>query len=273
MISPDTYLQFHLVFTLPVIALLLGIAWRRDTALDSLPSIAGAAVILLLAVVYTTPWDNLLIEADVWWYGDDVVWRSIWAAPVGEYLFFILQPIATLLFLSLLPIPTDTDIRLSLRERALGLAAGFGVSLLGGALVLSGDSWLYLGSTMLWGGPVLAIQWAFGWTHLWRMRRVFAVAVVVPTLYFWVADWTALSLGLWTISKTYTIGVTPFGFPFEEAFFFLITNMFVVQGFVLYLWLVDKWPTIRDSPSLLAYRQYFSAQRTMSETPMTDDDD
>jgi len=272
MIPPDTYLQFHLVFTLPVIALLIAVAWRRDTALDDLKGVVGAAVILVLAVVYTTPWDNLLIEAGVWWYGDGVVWRTIWAAPVGEYLFFVLQPVATLLFLSLLPIPTDTDLRLSVRERALGLSAGLAVSLLGGGLLLLDESWLYFGSTLLWGGPVLAIQWAFGWTHLLRMRRSFAVAVVVPTLYFWVADWTALSLGLWTISKTHTVGVAPFAFPFEEAFFFFVTNLFVVQGFVLYLWLVEQWSPA-TTRSLLAYRQYFRPQRTMSEPPLTDDDD
>jgi len=256
MIPPETYLQFHVVFTLPVIAVLAFVNWRRDSVLDGPVSALGLAIILVLAFTYTTPWDNLLIEAGAWWYGDGVVWQTVWAAPVGEYLFFVLQPIITVLFLALLSIPTDTELRLSGRERIAGVVAGLSVSGVGGALLLVGDSWLYFGSTLLWAGPVLAIQWGFGWTHLWRARRTVAVAIAVPTLYLWVADWTAISLGLWTISETYTIGIAPFGFPFEEAFFFLITNVFVVQGFVLYVWLVDQWPTVADSPWLVRYSRY-----------------
>ncbi len=258
MIPPETYLQFHLVFTLPVIAVLLVVSWWRGTALDGPVPVAGMVVILVLAVVYTMPWDNLLIEAGVWWYGDGVVWHTVWAAPVGEYLFFVIQPILTVLFLCLLSIPTDTDLRLSLRDRLLGVLAGVGVSVVGVVLLLSGDSWLYFASMLVWAGPVLAIQWGFGWTHLWRARRPVAIAIVVPTLYLWVADWSAISLGLWTISETYTIGVAPFGFPFEEAFFFFITNVFVVQGYVLYLWLVAQWSTVTSTQPFARYSQYLS---------------
>lgn len=256
MIPPETYLAFHLVFTLPVTLLLVGVSWQRGTRLANPTARVGLAVILLLAMTYTTPWDNLLIEADVWWYGEDVVWFTLWAAPFGEYLFFVIQPIITVLFLSLLPIPTDTNLRVARSHRALGAVAGLGVSALGIVLVGVGDAWLYLGSMVAWAGPVLGIQWAFGWTHLWRARRTVAVAVAVPTLYFWVADWTAIQLGLWTISGTHTVGVAPFGFPIEEAFFFVVTNLFVVQGYVLYLWLVAQWsaavsawPLVRHLPS------------------------
>ena len=266
MIPPETYLQFHLVFTLPVIALLLVVSWWRGTVLDGPVPAAGLFVLVAVAFVYTTPWDNLLIERGVWWYGEEVVWQTVWAAPVGEYLFFVLQPVITLLFLSLLSIPTDTDLRLSRRERALGVAGGLAVALLGAVLLLSGDSWLYFGSMLLWGGPVLAIQWAFGWTHLWGARRTVVIAIAAPTLYLWVADWSAISLGLWTISETYTVGVAPFGFPFEEAFFFFITNVFLVQGFVLYIWLVEQWPTLKHSPWVLRYRQYLPTRAVQNSS-------
>lgn len=255
MIPPETYLQFHLVFTLPVIGLLLAVSRWRGTRLTDPAALGGLVVVLVLAVGYTTPWDNVLVEVGVWWYGEGVVWRSLWAAPVGEYLFFVVQPVITVLFLCLLSVPTDTDLHLSRSVRLAGALAGFGVSALGGVLVLSGDSWLYLGSVLVWAGPVLAIQWAFGWPHLWRARRTVAVAVAVPTAYFWVVDWTAISLGLWTISETYTLGIAPVGFPIEEAFFFVITNVFVVQGYVLYLWLVAQWSTVAESPLVARYRR------------------
>lgn len=261
MIPPETYFQFHLAFTLPPIAVLLVVCWRCDTLPDG-PGLVGLAVILALAVGYTTPWDNLLIEAGTWSYGEGVVWRTLWAAPVGEYLFFVFQPIVTVLFLSLLSVPTDTDIRLPRRDRLRGLVAGLGVTTLGVVLLFAGQSWLYLGSVLAWSGPVLALQWAFGWPHLWRARRAVAVGIAVPTLYFWMVDWTALSLGLWTVSGTHTVGLAPFGFPVEEAVFFLVTNVFVVQGYVLYLWLVAQWPTVVDSPVLARYRRYLPAPVT-----------
>ena len=51
----------------------------------------------------------------------------------------------------------------------------------------------------------------------------------------------SISLGLWTISPETTVGIAPFGLPIEEAVFFLVTNLLVVQGLVLYWWLVDWW--------------------------------
>lgn len=244
MIPPETYAQFHLVFTLPAIALLVVVSWYRGTRMDSPGAVAGLVVILALALGYTTPWDSLLIETGVWWYGDGVVWRTVWGVPLGEYVFFILQPTATILVLCLLDVPTDMSLSLTARERIAGLLAGVGVSLVGAVLLVSGDAWRYFAAILAWAGPVLAIQWAFGWTYLWHVRRTVATAVLVPTLYFWVADWAAISLGLWTISGTYSLGLAPFGFPIEEALFFLVTNLFVVQGYVLYCWLVAQWPTV-----------------------------
>lgn len=79
------------------------------------------------------------------------------------------------------------------------------------------------------------MQWAYGGHHLWRLRRVIAVAVAAPTLYLWIADRIALALSIWHISDQFTTGLALFGLPIEEALFFLVTNMLVVQGLVLAL--------------------------------------
>ncbi|MDZ5811562.1 lycopene cyclase domain-containing protein [Halorubrum sp. AD140] len=258
MLPPSTYLEFHLVFTLPPIALLVVAACRRENALTGrIPGI-GILVIVMVAVAYTTPWDNYLIHRGVWWYGTGVTWGYVGSVPVGEYLFFALQPLLTVLFLVQLSIPTDTDIQLGRCERAVGVLGGLSVGALGAVLVVSTPSTLYLGAILLWAGPVLAIQWGFGWTHLWRIRRTVAVAVAVPTVYLWIADRIAISLGLWVISATNTVGVAPFGLPLEEATFFFVTNLFVVQGFVLYVWLLDRWPSVADSPLAARYRRYLA---------------
>jgi len=81
--------------------------------------------------------------------------------------------------------------------------------------------------------------------HLLRAvwRRV-ALAIGVPTLYLWAADWVAIELGIWVISSSHTIGIGFGSLPIEEALFFLCTNVFVVQGVVLYVWVVDQRPDL-----------------------------
>ncbi len=242
--TPETYLGVHLTFVLPPILLLGTLAYLRPAARWGPAPFFGLGVILVLAVVYTTPWDNLLIEQGVWWYGDGVTAGHVWAAPIGEYLFFVLQPILVALWLYNLEIPVDGSLRIGLRARLVGAGGGLAVGTVGVALLFAAPSTLYLGAILAWAGPILAVQWAFGWPHLVRARRAVAVGIGVPTVYLWVADWYAITNGLWTISSTYTVGLAPFGLPIEEAVFFLVTNVFIVQGLVLYLWLLEQWPTV-----------------------------
>jgi lycopene cyclase domain-containing protein len=242
--TPETYLGVHLVFVLPPILLLAALAAARPSATWGRVPFAGASVIVALAFVYTTPWDNLLIGWGVWWYADGVTAVTLGAAPLGEYLFFVLQPVLAALWLYNLEIPTDGDLRLSRRTRLVGVGAGIAVGAVGLGLLAAGPSTLYLGAILAWGAPILAIQWAFGWPHLLRARKAVAVGICAPTLYLWLVDWYAVTSGLWTISRAYTVGIAPLGLPIEEMVFFLVTNAFVVQGLVLYLWLVEQWPTV-----------------------------
>ncbi|MFC4245471.1 lycopene cyclase domain-containing protein [Natribaculum luteum] len=240
MTVPLTYLEFHALFVLPPVVALFVAAMRRERAWWNRRAVAGIGIMSTLAVVYTTPWDNALIDRGVWWYGDGAVALTLWHAPLEEYLFFVFQPALTALWLYQFVSVESVPLRLPVRTRLVGLAAGLLVTVVGAALVLASSSTLYLGATLLWAGPVLAIQWAFGWPYLWRTRRVVAAGVLVPTLYLWIVDWIAIDLGIWVISSTYTTGFTLAGLPVEEAVFFLVTNVFVVQGLVLYRWLLDR---------------------------------
>ena len=93
-----TYLQFHLYFIVPPLVL-LAVGSRRP--LTSAHPRAGLflVVIAAIALVYTTPWDNYLVWREVWEYGPDRVIGVIGYVPVEEYLFFILQPLLTGLWL------------------------------------------------------------------------------------------------------------------------------------------------------------------------------
>ena len=235
-----TYFGFHLTFVVPPAVGLTAASISSPAREGTDVPVGGLLVIVALALLYTTPWDNYLIEYGVWHYGEGVVAGTIWHAPLEEYLFILLQPIVTALWLSRVheggaPGPTA-----STRDRLVGLAAGALVGAVGAALLTS-DPTFYLGAILLWAAPVLAIQWLVGWPYLWHHRRIVGVGVAVPTLYFCVADRVALWRDLWVIADRYTVGVAPFGLPVEEALFFLVTNLFIVQGLVLYEWVLARW--------------------------------
>ncbi len=231
-----TYLQFHLVFILPVIGLLGALIRRRLAERKNPRDLWSLGAIVVVALAYTTPWDNYLVYRGVWSYGADRVIGVIGYVPVEEYLFFILQPILTGFWvLYLLDREGDAPATIiSNRARWIG-------GLIGAALTLYGiwgigrDEHLYAGLILAWAGPVLAGQWAYSGRLLWARRRVWAIGVAAPTLYLWAADRLAIGMGIWDISGKYTTGLHLFGLPIEEALFFLVTNLLVVQGLLMFL--------------------------------------
>ena len=77
-----TYLQFHLVFTIPWVVLFGFLTVRAYRAGRPVAGSLGArsrfALLALaahvgMAVVYTTPWDNYLVATRVWWYDPALV--------------------------------------------------------------------------------------------------------------------------------------------------------------------------------------------------------
>jgi lycopene cyclase domain-containing protein len=250
-----SYLTFHFVFTLPAI-LVLGLTQPRPLAgIDDVRARWAIPLICVIAFSYTTPWDNYLVANEIWWYGPNRVWATWGYVPIEEYMFFVLQPILTGLFLyhylgrwhpyaDFQPVRTTVGFRpsttawtsASILPRLSGLVFFGGLGLLGAYLITSGwDPGLYMGLILAWACPVLAGMWLYDGPRLWRERRTIFVGTGLPTLYLWIADATAIHLGIWTISDQYSLGFDPFGLPVEEATFFLVTNLLVVQGILLFL--------------------------------------
>lgn len=123
MTVPLSYLEFHVLFILPPIAFLAWLAIRREDAWWGRDPLSAVAIVCALALVYTTPWDNLLIAEGVWWYGDGAVAATIWHAPLGEYLFFVLQPVLTAFWLFQWPQIADRSLALPRSHRVLGASA------------------------------------------------------------------------------------------------------------------------------------------------------
>lgn len=226
-----SYLAFLSVFIAPPLLLLAWSQRRRPRAIHPRAPWFLAAI-SAIALVYTTPWDNYLVWRGIWNYGPDRVVGTIGYVPVEEYLFFVLQPLLTGLWLcALLPARAASSSSLSRWAGALfyGAATALGVVLLGRT------EGTYLGLILAWAAPVLALQWAYAGREIWARRRAFLVAVAVPTLYLWMADAFAISRGIWRISEAHTLGPSVGVLPLEEAVFFLVTNLLVVQGMLLFL--------------------------------------
>jgi putative membrane protein len=116
-----------------------------------------------------------------------------------------------------------------------------------GVVCLNFEKTRYLGLILAWAMPVILLQWFFGGNHLLTNSRIFLLSTFLPTFYLWVADGLALSWGIWSISETYTIGVSIGSLPFEEAVFFLVTNLMVSQGVILFVVMENEVAKVIDS--------------------------
>ena len=233
-----TYLTFLLLVLIPPIALMLSVHRRPQLESEDLRVDLAIPLVSLIALFYTTPWDNYLVARNVWWYGPDRVLGTIGYVPVEEYLFFLLQPLLTGLFLyqylgrfATSPKPSSPI------ASWMGTAIFGGMSALGAVLLLDGrPGTLYLALILTWAPPLLAGMWLYDGETLWALRVPLLVTTALPTLYLWIADAIAIRNQIWTISPEYTLGVSPFGLPIEEATFFLLTNLLVVHGVLLLLY-------------------------------------
>lgn len=227
-----TYFEFHLVFLLPPLALLAG-RWLRSGGSGTRRESFHVLLLATIALAWTTPWDNYLVWKGIWSYGPDRVVGTVGYVPVEEYLFFLLQPV--LLGLLYLEIERRLPARGagSARVRWAGTLFWLAAAVAGGSL-LRVPSGTYMGLILVWAGPVLAGQWAWAGSEIAAWRFPAGATVAAGSLYLWIADRIAIGLGIWEISPDFTTGLKIIGLPVEEAAFFLLTSLLVVQGLVLF---------------------------------------
>lgn len=243
-----TYFGFLALFLLIPLAVLGVLNWldhRRGITLpNELQGFPAWAVVLahvLVAVIYTTPWDNYLVATAVWWYDPALVTGiTIGWVPIEEYTFFVLQTFLAGLWLLYLsrrmkfgagPIVHAQQIR-TISTSILGLIWLATV----GLLVNGWSPGTYLALILVWALPPIMLQTAFGADILWRHRKLVAATLLPPLIYLSIADALAINAGTWTISPTQSLNIYLAGqLPIEEFIFFLITNTLVVFGVILVL--------------------------------------
>jgi lycopene cyclase domain-containing protein len=230
-----SYAAFLLIFLVPPIVV-GGWYFIQNDESESKKTVAYSILTLvILAVSYTTPWDNYLVKTKVWWYGPDRVIGTIGYVPIEEYSFFILQTIMTGLWYFFL----HNKIGLSSQAHPNRYIKHF-ISVFYVALIALGILWFnqeesrYLSLILVWAMPVVLLQWVVGGQYLLTNLKLFMFAIFVPSMYLWVADSIAIADGIWLISPEQTLGFAVGPLPIEEAVFFLLTNWMVIQGMILF---------------------------------------
>lgn len=240
-----TYFGVLATFVIPPLLILLILvprdvwAWviRREGRVNWEPYLVILAHVIL-ALVYTTPWDNYLVANNVWWYDPDLVTGvTLGWVPVEEYTFFVVQTLlagfwtlALRRFVFTAPIPVKASA--ALRGWAVGLVITLWVASTVG-LLLGPASVTYLTLILSWALIPVLLQVAFGADILRANGRLLIAAVLTPTLYLWIVDAIAIQSGTWTIDPAQTTGLKVGPLPVEEMVFFFMTNLIVAFGVTL----------------------------------------
>lgn len=231
-----TYLNFLLLFVVTP-ALLLWL-WLRPQLSRRWYLATGA--LCLIAFIWTSPWDNYLVASGVWWYDAPMVLGLVIGyVPIEEYAFFILQTLLTSLLLlavqRYLPPPRRPFVP---RHPAwalliiLPLLVGVLLGLLAAKPQLN-----YLLLELGWLALLpLTLQYFWGLDILLHHWRPWLLSTAIPTGWLAAMDALAIQQGTWHISPDHTTGILLAGLlPVEELIFFLITNLLIVQGMLLFL--------------------------------------
>lgn len=212
------------------------------------PVWVGIGVHILLAVVYTTPWDNYLVATGVWYYNPELVTGLVIGhVPIEEYTFFVLETILSGLlwwwlarWIALTPRPSPSGRGgFTPNKKFIYVSTFMLVSLwlTFTYLFFFGDSkWTYLSITLFWALPAILPQLLFGADILWYYRKIVVLAILVPGMYLSLIDIVALRETIWSISPAQTTEILFFGIlPLEEVVFFFITNVLIIFGMTLLL--------------------------------------
>ncbi|PWN52727.1 hypothetical protein IE53DRAFT_311565 [Violaceomyces palustris] len=238
-----SYRHFHLLWTIPTTLLLYLVNRPFLTRLDRVKLI----VLPIIAFVWTTPWDNVIVKNRAWSYHDGCVWFTLGYVPIEEYFFFLIQSVMTTLWTSFLTrwsIPIVVfGIRSSRRSAHLPVPLNFAAScwlplaiLLAGAFgALASDpdrKTYYLGMISWWSSiPLALLLWGTLGFVSSSGTRVFLLSFSAPTVYLWASDIYALRRGTWHINELTSLEVFPLpDLPIEEMLFFLVTNLILVSA-------------------------------------------
>ena len=256
--GPVSYAAFHVLWTLPLLALLLGFVAARRGCLcrrgvaDASPAAysghAGDGTLALkwvmalcaLAVVYTTPWDARLISLGVWASAPDLVSGTLWRVPLEEFVFFVgAALLSCLTWLAVWPLRWRDAPRAAPPARAAGslvTALLLLVLAFGACCAAAGGRLTYLGELLLWATPVLLLQWQAGGHVLSAHAGPLARVVLLGGVGLALADRWAIRRNVWVLNPERSLPPWSRGLHVEEVLFFLAAVAMCAGGLTLALW-------------------------------------
>jgi lycopene cyclase domain-containing protein len=258
-----TYFGFLLRFLIIPILILLILngrdSWHSTYKFTSKKVWRGILIHVILAVIYTTPWDNYLVASGVWYYNPQLVSGLILGyVPIEEYTFFVLETILAGLWWWFIArrISQPDEFGPSKNKRAIAslllLVFWFFFVLLFYSKI---RPVIYLSVTLIWGLPAILPQFLFGADILWHNRKLITFTVLPVSIYLSIIDSLAITSGIWTIDPAQSTGIMIGTLPIEEGIFFLITNVLIGFGLTLLL--------VKESPERIR-----EIQQTIVNTPV-----
>ena len=239
-----TYFGFLAAFIFfPILMLVAFLIWERrnDKSItnrnNDLKNAAAIGIHIILAVLYTTPWDNYLVANHVWYYDPKLVSGIVLGyVPLEEYTFFLLQTLFVGLWWRILScrITSPEEFKPSKRLRSGTLMVAALIWLSSAFVFLNHwNSMTYLSIILFWAVPAIIPQMAFGADILWHQRKLLAWTILPMVLYLSFTDSLAIATGIWTINPAKSTGIFIGKLPLEEGVFFLVTILLISFGVTL----------------------------------------
>ncbi|KAK5996757.1 Bifunctional lycopene cyclase/phytoene synthase [Cladobotryum mycophilum] len=229
------YWLVHLVWTIPPALVMTAVYWPFFTRLE----LYKTFTLITIAVLATIPWDSYLIRNRIWSYPDDaVVGPTLFAIPLEELFFFVIQTYNTSLIYIILTKRLVLPTYLGRPTNALSAIVGdlviLGSFVSGATGIWFGGSFTYMGLILIWVCPFMLLQWAMCCRFLLALpRKEVLLSIVIPSTYLCMVDNLALQRGTWVIERDTKLGFQVFGsLDIEEFVFFWVTNIMVVFGLV-----------------------------------------
>lgn len=239
-----TYFGFLAYFLVIPILLLAGFhVWNKRRGESKMDFQSGGplwkvvGIHMILAIAYTTPWDNYLVATRVWYYNRGLVSGLVLGfVPIEEYFFFILETILVGLWWEFLARRIESSgsfqISRSIRGRSVGVLSFIWLGS-AAALFYGPTPWTYFSIILFWALPPIALQLLFGADILWHHRRLVLSTILPATLYLSLCDSLAINSTTWAIDSAQSTGILIGRFPIEEGLFFLLTAALLTFGITL----------------------------------------
>lgn len=236
-----TYFRFHLIFNLPLLILLAAMSGTTPWIASELEAFG---VVLLIVVIFTSPWDNLAAKWGIWGFPREKYSFRIGYLPVEEYAFFLLQSINVMLAVRALfhffpdwLVGQETDIgTATLICLAASIIPWSFIAISLRRLRRRAGPRVNYAIHLAWFLPVIYAQWVLA-PSLFRGHAGFLLLLTAAFgVYYTLADVVAVRAGIWYFDEKQITGMKLGGIlPWEEIAFFFLTSLLVAQSYLLLL--------------------------------------